>query len=121
VIKICSFFSLPIEDQRIGPVYSIANSYPRNVGHVDGQVKCLVPPWDAVQAFKNGQIDQAGFTARYREHLKTNWPQVKAWLDSLQPGDELYLCCWEPAGFCHRILVARLIRRFRPDLTVRLT
>jgi uncharacterized protein YeaO (DUF488 family) len=121
MIKICSFFSLPIEDQRIGPVYSIANSYPRTVGQVAGQVKCLVPPWDAVKAFKNRQIDQAEFTARYRQHLTQHWPEVKQWLDSLQPGDEMYLCCWETQGFCHRILVARLIRHFRPDLQVRLT
>ena len=58
MIKICSFFSLPIEEQRIGQVYSIANSYPRSVGKVHGKVKCLVPPWDAVKAFKNGHISQ---------------------------------------------------------------
>jgi len=121
MIKICSFFMLPIEEQRIGPVYSIANSYPRNVGQVHGKVKCLVPPRDAVKAYKNGDIDQAEFTARYREHVQKNWRAVKRWLDSLSPRDELYLCCWEAQGFCHRILVAKLIRHFRPDLKVRLT
>jgi len=121
MIKICSFFMLPIEEQRIGAVYSIANSYPRNVGKVHGKVKCLVPPRDAVKAYKNGDIDQAEFTTRYREHVQKNWRAVKRWLDSLSPRDEMYLCCWEAQGFCHRILVAKLIRHFRPDLKVRLT
>jgi len=121
MIKICSFFCLPLEGQRIGPVYSIANSYPRNVGRVHGKVKCLVPPWDAVKAFKNGHISEAQFTTHYREHLKQNWRQVKKWLDALSLDDEFYLCCWEDEGFCHRILVAKLIRHFRPDLEVRLT
>jgi len=80
-----------------------------------------VPPWDAVKAYKNGQIGEAEFTARYREHLKQNWREVRRWLDSLSPRDELYLCCWEDSGFCHRILVAKLIQHFRPDLEVRLT
>jgi len=101
MIRICSFFSLPIEEQRIGPVYSIANSYPRNVGRVAqsdglhryGRVKCLVPPWDAVEAFKHGQISEAEFTARYRQHLKKNWREVKKWLVSLDPTHECYLCC----------------------------
>ena len=121
MIKICSFFCLPIEEQRIGPVYSIANSYPRNVGRVAGKVKCLVPSKKAVKAFKNRQISEEEFTVRYREHLKKNWREVKRWLDSLQPTDEMYLACWETKGFCHRILVAKLIRHLRPDLEVRLT
>jgi len=86
-----------------------------------GKVKYLVPPWDAVKAFKNGHISEAQFTAHYREHLKQNWRQVKKWLDALSLDDEFYLCCWEDEGFCHRILVAKLIRHFRPDLEVRLT
>ena len=121
MIKICSFFCLPIEEQRIGLVYSIANSYPRNVGRVAGKVKCLLPPRKDVKAFKNSQISEEEFTAHYREHLKKNWREVKRWLDSLQQSDEMYLCCWENQGFCHRILVAKLIRHFRPDLKVRLT
>jgi len=43
MIKIMSFFSLPIEEQRIGKVWSIANSRPRGVRGVSGTIKCLVP------------------------------------------------------------------------------
>jgi hypothetical protein len=121
MIKICSFFNLPIEEQRIGPVYSIANSYPRNQGRVEGKIKCLVPRWEDVKAFKEHQISEAEFINRYRDHIKRNWQAVKQWMDSLGPADELYLCCWEQEGFCHRYLVSKLLQKFRPDLEVRVT
>jgi hypothetical protein len=121
MIKICSFFELPIEEQRIGPVFSIANSYPHKVRGVAGKVACLVPKWADVEAYKDHQISEQEFTARYRELIQERWPAVKKWLDSLQPGDELYLCCWEREGFCHRYLVAKLIQKFRPDLEIRVT
>jgi hypothetical protein len=121
MIKICSFFSLPIEEQRIGPVFSIANSYPRNVGRVQGKIKCLVPKRVDVKAYKRHEIDEAEFTKRYRKLVVERWPDIKRWMDSLEVGDEMYLCCWERTGFCHRYLVARLVKKFRPDLEVRLT
>lgn len=116
MIKICSFFCLPIEEQRIGPVYSLANSYPRKVGAVAGKVKCLVPPREIVTAFKHRQITEKEYTDCYREHLRRNWQEVKQWLDGLTLEDEMYLCCYERKGFCHRILVAKLIQKFRGDL-----
>jgi hypothetical protein len=121
MIKINSFFSLPVEEQRLGPVYSIANTYPERAEPVAGTLWCLVPPWGSVAALREGTIDQEQFITLYRQHVRQNWPAIKAWLDSLDPRDELYLCCWERTGFCHRVLVARLIRHFRPDLKVRLT
>jgi hypothetical protein len=121
MIKICSFYSLPIEEQRIGQVFSIANSYPCNVGKVNGTVRCLVPQWENVKAYKAHQIDATEFTARYRAQIRAQWSVVKKWMDGLTPDDEMYLCCWERTGFCHRYLVAKLLKKFRPDLQVRVT
>ena len=121
MIKICAFHCLPIEEQRIGPVYSIANSYPRNVGKVHGKIKCLVPEWKDVKAYKEHQISEEEFTKRYRKLIVERWSEVKRWMQSLDPADELYLCCWEQTGFCHRYLVARLLQKFRPDLKIRVT
>jgi len=121
MIKICSFFCLPIEEQRIGQVFSLANSYPRNVGEVSGTVRCLVPSWSDVQAFKEHRISETEFTDRYRAQLKAQWQGIKKWMNSLTPDDEIYLCCWEKTGFCHRFLVAKMLRKHRPDLPVRVT
>jgi hypothetical protein len=121
MIKICSFFSLPIEEERIGAVLSIANSYPRTVKGVTGKVRCFVPEWKDVKAYKNGEISEEEFTNRYRRLVVERWAEVKRWMDDLEPGDEMYLCCWERVGFCHRYLVARLLQKFRPDLEVRVT
>ena len=121
MIKITSFFSLPIPEQRIGEVYSLANSHPRNVGQVHGTVRCLVPPWGIVRDYKEHRINEAEYTVHYRHHIKRNWREVRRWLDGLSASDELYLCCWERTGFCHRFLVAKLIQKFRPDIELRVT
>ena len=121
MIKICSFYSLPIEEQRIGRVYSIANSRPRNVKGIAGTIQCFVPPWDIVEAYKNREINEEEYTVAYRRSIVERWSQVKRWLDHLEASGELYLCCWEKTGFCHRYLVARLIQKFRPDLEMRVT
>lgn len=120
MIKVMSFFSLPIPEQRIGRVYSLANSSPRGV-HIDGVVHCLVPPREIVRDYKDGVISKDEYTARYRKHIVKNWSAVKKWLDSLADQDDMYLCCWERTGFCHRYLVAKLIKKFRPDLSIRVT
>ena len=121
MIKIMSFFALPIVEQRIGNVYSLALSVPRNVCRVQGTVNCLCPTWDMVKDYKARRISEAEYTKQYRELVIERWPAIKKWMDSIAVSDEVYLCCWERTGFCHRYLVARLIRKFRPDLEVTLS
>ena len=120
MIKICSFFSLPIESERIDSVYSIANSAPAGVSGIKDTVSCLVPKWSDVRSLKTGRITEDEFVARYRSLVVERWTAIKKWLDSLSDRD-IYLCCWEREGFCHRYLVAKLIKKFRPDLEVRAT
>ena len=121
MIKIMSFDSLPMVEQRIGNVYSLALSVPRNSGSVSGTIKCLTPTWDMVKDHKARRINEAEYTAKYRELMIKRWPEVKRWLRSLRSNQELYLCCWERTGFCHRYLVAKLIRKYRPELEVRVS
>ena len=121
MIKIMSFDSLPMVEQRIGEVYSLALSVPHNVGGVSGTVRCLTPTWDMVKSYKAKRMSEVEYTAKYRELMIERWPEVKRWLRSLRPDQELYLCCWERTGFCHRYLVAKLIRKYRPDLEVRVS
>ncbi|MFQ5510143.1 MAG: hypothetical protein ACE5FN_12545 [Leptospirillia bacterium] len=141
MIKITAFHRLPLEEERIGQVLSIDNSYPRNIGQVHGRLKFLAPPRKVARAFRqrntagplritkpNGEvvirhepITQEAFIEAYRQHLEANWAQVSHWLESLDPRDELYLCTWTTDGFDHRQLVARLIQHYRPDIDVRVT
>ena len=86
---------------------------------VQGKVDCLVPTWEMVRAYKAGRLSQADYVEQYRDLLAERWAHVTAWLDSLDADQDLTLCCWEPAGrFCHRQLVALLVRRHRPDIDV---
>ena len=118
MIYLQSFKTLPLVKFRKGRTYSIALSHPKNVG-VDASVECLQPTWDMVRAFKRYAITEAQYTARYRQLMKGRWPAVKQWLEDLEPG--AHLCCWCTTGFCHRYLVAKLIRKYRPDLEVRVS
>ena len=121
MIKIMSFFHLPIESERIGKVYSIANTIPRRVYGIHGTIVAFVPPWAIVHNHKHHHITDDEFTAAYRKHILKNWSSINQWLQTLTPQDEMYLCCWEEVGFCHRYLLAKLIRKFRPDLQIRVT
>jgi len=118
MIKVMSFYSLPIVEQRIGRVYSLALSTPRDVGRVEGTIRCLCPTWQMVKDYKARRISEEEYTDQYRELVIERWPAIKKWMDSIAVNDEVYLCCWERTGFCHRYLVAKLIRRYRPDLEV---
>ena len=120
MIKIMSFYSLPVVEQRIGEVHSLALSIPRNVDQVHGTVRCLTPTWDMVKQYKLDRNEEA-YTDQYRKLMVQRWPEVKRWLDGLSADKDAYLCCWEKSGFCHRYLVAKLIRKFRSDLEVRVS
>lgn len=119
MIKIQSFASLPWGRARSGKVYSLALGYPNNLG-VRNRVSCLAPTWKLVRAYKKRQIDEAEYTAQYRLLIKRRWSAVKRWLDSLDANCDMYLCCWERTGFCHRFLVAKLIAKYRPDIQLRI-
>ena len=67
------------------------------------------------------QHNWEAYTDYYREYLRENWQRVKAWLQSLNDAEDVYLCCWERTpDHCHRSLVAKMIRLHRPDLEVEL-
>ncbi len=86
---------------------------------VQGNVACLVPTWEMVRGYKAGRLSQDEYTRQYRNLLAERWADVKVWLASLDAEQDVTLCCWEPAGqFCHRQLVALLVRRHRPDIDV---
>jgi hypothetical protein len=84
-----------------------------------GSVPCLAPTWAMVRGYNAARLSQADYVDQYRDLLAERWADVQVWLDSLDPEQDVTLCCWEPAGhFCHRQLVALLVRRHRPDIDV---
>jgi hypothetical protein len=118
MIYVTSFFDLEGVDWR--KVHTIALTVPSGLT-VARRVPCLFPTWDMVRDFKAGRITEKQYTAKYRELMLARWPRVKRWLRNLPSDQDIYLCCWERTGFCHRYLVAKLIRKFRPDLEVRVS
>ena len=95
---------------------AISRTVPRGF-KVDGSLLFLAPNSDLLNDWKAQKIDEAGYIQQYREQTKGNWGEVKAWLDKLNAKQRLtLLCCCETAGsFCHRALIAKLVKKYRPD------
>ena len=98
-----------------GKVISISHSEPRKI-KVNGKLAFLAPSKEILNAFKQKKIDEEGYVAMYRALMAQRWKTIKAWLDSLDPEENITLCCWEKAGdFCHRNLAIKFVERYRTD------
>ena len=98
-----------------GSRISISRSEPQKIA-VDGKLAIFVPEQSILSDYKHGRIDIEGYINRYREQMRRSLPQIRAWLDSLDPSVDMTLLCWEKAGqFCHRNLAIAFVERYRPD------
>lgn len=99
-----------------GKLISISRSIPKGF-KVDGFLDFLAPNTQLLKDWKDQSIDEAAYCQRYRLQLKESWQQVLSWLDSLNTSKTTTLLCYEPKGaFCHRNLIALLVRKHRPDV-----
>ena len=93
---------------------AVSRTIPRGF-KVDGSLPFLAPRSDLLNDWKAEKIDEAGYIQRYREQIKKDWCEVKAWLDRLNSKQHLTLLCYEKSGFCHRALIVKLVKKYRPD------
>lgn len=86
-----------------------------------GEVRCLIPNWELVKAYRDRQISKEEYTTAYMRGLQDRWIEVQDWLATLSDNQDITLLCHEPEGeFCHRHLVAELVKEHRPDIPVTL-
>lgn len=81
------------------------------------QLKFLAPSDRLLKDWKAGMTEQA-YIDRFRNELMliSRWAIVRNWLDNLNPAiDQTLLCYEKPGEFCHRNLVAAMVKRHRPD------
>ena len=82
-----------------------------------GVIPCLIPAWELVKAYRAGRMTQEEYAPAYLRGLGEKQDQVSEWLDSLKPDEDVTLLCHEKEGeFCHRLLVAELVHKQRPDI-----
>lgn len=84
------------------------------------RLEFLAPTWDLVMAYKRGSTWD-DYTAGYRALLVQRWDLVRSWLDSLDPQTDYTLLCFcrpRAGQHCHRELLARMLARHRPDITL---
>jgi len=107
-----------------GKLISIAKSPPCDFAHEYTWMRQLAPDGALLATWKREKnIDN--YIERYKAYIRPELDDIKVWVNSLS-GDEVLLC-WEPhvkdvdpitSNFCHRILVGKMIRAWRPDLEV---
>lgn len=102
-----------------GQSYRISLGYPRGRKKAWKDLPLLAPERETVAAYRQGRIDAQRYVQEYDDLLRSRWREVAAWLGSLKPDDDVTLLCFEREGeFCHRHLIAELVRRLRPELPV---
>lgn len=101
----------------VGRSIRISNS-PKS--HLDA-VNCLIPPWDWVLDYRSHLLSEREFRKKYIRLLAERYQEVLEWMDSLSPDEDITLLCHElEDDFCHREVVANVIRLWRPDIEVTL-
>lgn len=76
----------------------------------------LAPTWDLVNKYKNGVVDNSGYISEYLDILESRGILTgKDILPLVQDGDVL-LCFEKADDFCHRQIVAQLLRDVGVDV-----
>ena len=83
--------------------YSVANTSPKKMSV--GKITELIPPWDLVDYYKKGIIDENVYIKVYMKQLEDLG--VSKILELIP--DNSVICCWEKSGFCHRHLIAEFL------------
>ncbi len=98
-----------------GLLLSICLEIPKTF-KVDGEIRFLIPNADLLADYQAKRIEQADYTQQYREQIKHCWGDVKQWLDNLDASqDQTLLCAVPKSVFSHNHLVAKLVKKYRPD------
>lgn len=80
-------------------------------------VECLRPTQEMVYGVKYRGWSDKRYETVYRALLRSRWPDVRTWLDTLRPEEDVTLLCYcRPGVYCHRHLIARMLARHRPDI-----
>ena len=89
-------------------VVSISNSQPRGCSFPT--LEPLVPPWDLVSRYKNGEVSWDVFESAYTAHLD-QLPQ-SIWDDFRNFKGDMLMACWEaPAKNCHRHILREYMNK----------
>ncbi len=98
-----------------GTLIAISRSVPKGFV-VEQRLPMFAPSKALLEDWKAGGLDEVQYTDRFREELRPRLGLIRDWLNAVQSGEAMTLLCWErPGEFCHRNLILKLIRKFRPE------
>jgi len=103
-----------------GTPYRISRAHPRGQKTNWEVQPFLYPSRRLLTEYREGALDFAGLTQRYREELQTIYDReadFQHWLGSLRPEDDFTLLCFEPEGEpCHRRVAAAWLLERSPEI-----
>ncbi len=104
----------------LGTPYRISRAHPRGQKTAWEVQPFLYPSRRLLTEYREGALDFAGLTERYREELETSYKweaDFQDWLGSLKTEEDFTLLCFEPEGEpCHRRVAAAWLLETNPAL-----
>jgi len=112
---LCSYF----DEERPEQIVSISLGVPPGM-EIAGKWSNVMPTPSLLRRWKSGAITWDEYREDYLDTLRARWPRgLNDEMAALR--DDLTLCCWEhEPQHCHRSILADVIQKCRPDLTVQL-
>jgi len=115
MIYTASFFQT---ENHHGKLVPISRTVPKGFSTKDS-LSFFIPSSNLLKDWKAKTITKDEYITRFREEIRIVFPEIKQWLKSLKPTENLTLLCWEKTTdknyFCHRDLIIKFIERDRPD------
>ncbi len=115
MIYTASYFQ---KENHHGKLVPISRTVPKGFSTKDS-LSFFIPSSNLLKDWKAKTITKDEYIARFREEIRIVLPEIKQWLKSLKPTENLTLLCWEKTTdknyFCHRDLIIKFIERDRPD------
>jgi len=112
MIYTASYFQ---KENHHGKLVPISRTVPKGFSTKDS-LSFFIPSSLLLKDWKAGALTQEQYINRYREEIRVNLPQIREWVNSLDPKENLTLLCWEKAGeICNRNFIVKFVERDRPD------
>ncbi len=88
---------------------SITNSKPSFCDETIGDWSFLGPSKDLLYKYKNGEINEMGYTQIYNKFLEEKWNEIKDYIIYHKDENIVMLCYEKPSDFCHRHLLSSFL------------
>lgn len=75
----------------------------------------FIPHWELVNKYKHKKINEKEYEKSYIHNIKEELLEfdIKFLEENLNKGKDILLLCWEKDTWCHRTIVAKILKKLR--------